>query len=186
MRSALCCLLLVVLARSAAADPDYARAAELYKLANQEMTDANFSDGSKVGATISPADAGTLQTFELDGLLPETDYWVGVRAFDDCRNPSTLAVVQLRTADRVSGEVDACFVATAAYGSMMANDVETLRAFRDTVLHTTVLGELAIETYYTFGPAAANVIGTSELLRTTARDVLQPIVAALRASRGTR
>jgi hypothetical protein len=43
-----------------------------------------------------------------------------------------------------------------------------------------VLGELAIETYYTFGPAVAGVVGESELLRATARDVLSPIVTWVR------
>jgi len=74
------------------------------------------------------------------------------------------------------GEVDWCFVATAAYGSVMANDVEVLRRFRDMALATNALGELGVETYYTFGPALAGVIGESDLLRTTARDVLAPIV----------
>ena len=58
----------------------------------------------------------------------------------------------------------------------MANDVEMLRHFRDCVLQRTVLGELAVETYYTFGPAVAGVVGESELLRATARDALRPIV----------
>ena len=85
-----------------------------------------------------------------------------------CRRPTTgsasarsttatttadVAIVQVTTADAQSGEVDACFVATAAYGSLMANDVEMLRHFRDALLRTTVLGELAVEAYYTFGPA---------------------------------
>jgi len=55
-------------------------------------------------------------------------------------------------------------VATAAYGSVMANDVAMLRRFRDGVLERTVLGELAVETYYTFGPAVAGMIGESELV----------------------
>jgi hypothetical protein len=40
-----------------------------------------------------------------------------------------------------------------------------------------VLGELGIEAYYTFGPAAAGVIGESDLLRTSARDGLAPLIA---------
>ena len=81
---------------------------------------------------------------------------------------------------REVAEVDWCFVATAAYGSVMANDVEMLRRFRDSILERTVFGELAVETYYTFGPAVAGVIGESDLLRATARTVLAPIVQAVR------
>ena len=112
--------------------------------------------------------------------MPETDYWIGVRAFDGCHNAGDLAITKVTTAARVSGSVDACFVATAAYGSLMANDVEMLRHFRDSMLRTNALGELGVETYYTFGPAVAGVVGESDLLRATARDVLAPIVARVR------
>jgi hypothetical protein len=149
---------------------------EIRLRAGSELTADNFADAMPVTASVPPAVGGTLQTVELDGLLPETDYWVGVRAFDDCRNTGELAIARFTTADRVAGEVSACFVATAAYGSAMANDVEMLRRFRDMALRSTVLGELAVETYYTFGPAVAGVVGSSDLLRATARDVLAPIV----------
>jgi hypothetical protein len=119
-------------------------------------------------------------TFE--GLLPETTYVVGIRAFDNCRNSSALAVVEVTTPARAAGEVDACFIATAAYGSVMAGDVQLLRSFRDTVLRTTILGELAVEAYYTFGPAVAGVVGESDLLRATARRLLAPLISAVRAS----
>jgi hypothetical protein len=76
--------------------------------------------------------------------------------------------------------VDACFVATAAYGSTLANDVEMLRRFRDSFLQRTVLGELAVETYYTFGPAMAGLIGESDLLRVTARTLLAPLVSRVK------
>ena len=145
--------------------------------ANDALTDANFDASMPTGVTVIPKPGGSIQSFDLAGLLPETDYWVGVRAFDDCHNPSTLAITQFRTADRVNGAVDACFVATAAFGSLMANDVEQLRHFRDSFLETSVLGELAVEAYYTFGPPVAGVIGTSELLRATARDGLAPLIA---------
>jgi hypothetical protein len=129
---------------------------------------------------VAPVEPGRMQTLDLVGLFPETDYWVGIRAFDDCRNTSALTIVKVTTADRPVGEVGWCFVATAAYGSVMANDVEMLRRFRDSLLARTIVGELAIETYYTFGPAFAAAIGESDLLRTVARELLAPVVAWVR------
>ena len=113
-------------------------------------------------------------------LLPQTHYWIGIRAFDDCRNVGPLTVIDVTTSQRETGEVDACFVATAAYGSLLANDVEMLRHFRDSYLRNNVLGELLVEAYYTFGPALAGVIGESDDLRGIARDALDPLVDAVR------
>jgi hypothetical protein len=144
------------------------------------MTEDNFSSSMPVAARVVPRATGATQTFDVTGLLPETDYWVGVRAFDVCHNPSALVVAQVRTADRQVGQVDACFVATAAYGTAMANDVELLRRVRDALLESSVLGELAVETYYTFGPAVAGVVGESDVLRATARSALAPIVHYVR------
>jgi hypothetical protein len=156
---------------------------EIRYRANNEMTSDNFADSSLASVSIVPAPAGAMQTFEVDGLLPQTSYWIGVRAYDGCRNYSDLAILPITTLDMEPGEVDACFVATAAYGSLLANDVEMLRSFRDGVLRSTAFGELAIETYYTFGPPVAGVVGESELLRATARAALAPIVATIRSVR---
>jgi hypothetical protein len=153
---------------------------ELRYLANREMTEDTFSEGMLFAANLAPVAPGRMQVVELTGLLPETDYYVGVRAFDDCRNTSVLTIVKLTTAARAVGEVDWCFVATAAYGSRMANDVELLRHARDSLLTKTIAGELAVETYYTFGPALAGLVGESDLLRVTARSVLAPIIAWVR------
>jgi hypothetical protein len=144
------------------------------------MNATNFADSPPVVADLTPAGAGTLATVRLTGLLPETDYWVGIRAHDDCYNESPITIAKITTTERQVGEVGWCFVATAAYGSVMANDVEMLRRTRDTLLRTTVIGELAVETYYTFGPAVANVVAESELLRASARDVLRPLIAWVR------
>jgi hypothetical protein len=146
----------------------------------QPIDESNFADSFPVTKTLTPGVAGTLQTLEIDGLLFETEYYVAVRAYDDCRNYSPITVLKFQTPERAVGEVDACFVATAAYGSVMANDVEMLRRFRDGVLQKTVLGELAVEAYYTFGPAVSGVVGESDLLRATARSILDPIVDRVR------
>jgi len=147
------------------------------------VTAENFDDPQSIDPkiTMEVAEPGSTQAFTIDRLLPETEYSVGIRAYDDCHNTGTLEVRNFKTSERAMGEVDACFVATAAYGSVMAADVQMLRHLRDSVLRKTVLGELAVEAYYTFGPAVAGVVGESELLRATAREALGPIVRYARA-----
>jgi hypothetical protein len=148
--------------------------------AGTPITADNFDDANPIATAVTPGPPGSEQDIELTGLLPETDYWLAIRPYDNCFNKGEVTVVQFTTLDRPSAAVDWCFVATAAYGSVMADDVTLLRHFRDSLLARTVLGELAIETYYTFGPAAAGVIGESELLRASARGVLTPIIAWVR------
>ncbi len=145
--------------------------------AGEKITEANFDSSTPISTVIEPDEAGQLQVVTIDGLMPDTQYYVGVRAVDDCANRGALMVVPVLTDSRQAGEVDACFVATAAYGSLMANQVEMLRHFRDSMMSRTVLGQLAVSAYYTFGPTLAGVVGESELLRSTARTALEPVVS---------
>jgi hypothetical protein len=147
-----------------------------FRAGDEPFTVDNFDDATTVPPSVVPVAAGELQEIEVPGLLPETNYTVGIRAIDDCKNASEIASLAFTTPPRFVGEVDACFVATAAYGSALANDVAALREVRDSVLRKTVLGELFVESYYTFGPPIAGIVGESELLRATARSALQPIV----------
>ena len=62
----------------------------------------------------------------------------------------------------------------------MASDVDMLRRMRDQVMRHSIFGELAIEAYYTFGPALAGSVAESDVLRATAREALDPIVAWVR------
>ena len=149
----------------------------------EPITEDTFETAIDPNVEVVIGDPGELQTFTLPGLLPATQYSVGIRAFDDCRNTSALTVLTFTTPERTVGEVDACFIATAAYGSPLAADVQLLRGVRDSILRKTVLGELAVEAYYTFGPAPAGIIGESELLRATAREMIAPIVRYARSLR---
>jgi hypothetical protein len=153
---------------------------EVRMLVGDTITEANFDSAIPLAVNVPVTAPGVLQTIDLNALLPDTTYSIGVRALDNCRNKSPLGIATVTTPERKVGEVDACFIATAAYGSLMANDVEQLRGFRDSVLRQTVLGELAVEAYYTFGPVLAGVIGESEVLRTTAREALEPVVRTVR------
>ena len=145
------------------------------------LTAENFDSATAISPP-APDDPGQVQTVALSGLLPETDYYVGIRSFDECHNNSALAIVAFTTPVPQSGQVDACFIATAAYGSIMANDVGLLRQFRDRLLRDNVFGEMFVETYYTFGPAVAGIVDRSELLRESARVALGPLVALARTS----
>ncbi len=141
------------------------------------ITEADFLSATAVAAAIVPDEAGVTRLLELTGLTAETDYYVAIRAFDDCSNHGPITVMAFTTPDPpIPPAVDACFVATAAYGSIMAADVQMLRHARDGLLRSNVLGELAVEAYYTFGPALAGLIGPSEDLRGVARAVLGPVV----------
>nr|HEX4315928.1 fibronectin type III domain-containing protein [Kofleriaceae bacterium] len=144
------------------------------------ITAANFDTLTRVPTPSNLVAAGQEQTVQLANLLPDTDYFIGVEALDDCHNTGSLQVLEFHTV-AASGQVDACFVATAAYGSLMANDVTMLRRFRDLVLRRSVLGELFVESYYTFGPPVAGVVGESELLRASARDALAPLIEQAKA-----
>jgi hypothetical protein len=146
------------------------------------MTAADFEGLPNLPGIPSPEVAGTQQSIPLPNLLFDTEYSVGIRAYDACRKPGELAIVTFRTAARAQGEVDACFIATAAYGSVLATDVAVLRRFRDYALRRTVLGQIVMQSYYTFGPTLSGVIAESDPLREAARELLGPIVERVRAA----
>jgi hypothetical protein len=153
---------------------------EIRYRAGDPITEANFDSSSPIAAAVVPEAPGSQQDVELTGLLPETLYYVGIRAYDDCRNEGPLATFSFVTEARTGGEVDACFVATAAYGSFLANDVSHLRSFRDGYLRQSVLGELFVESYYSIGPAFSAAIDPSDTLRHAARSGLAPLVDLVR------
>lgn len=65
-----------------------------------------------------------------------------------------------------------CFVATATYGSPMAKEVSTFRAFRDRFIVPTSWGKAFVRFYYKEGPKAASFIAENETLRTASRVAL--------------
>lgn len=145
--------------------------------AGMALSAANFvSEGARLTTAPTPEAPGVTQVIDLPALTPNTHYWVAIRALDGCLNQSPLAVVDFVTPRAAAGQVDACFVATAAYGSPLAADVSFLRRFRDQALRSQAAGELFVEAYYTFGPAFADAIAPSDTLRALTRSALAPAV----------
>ena len=70
-----------------------------------------------------------------------------------------------------------CFIATAAYGSNTAQEIDILREFRDSVMLSSSLGAGFVAIYYRASPTAAELISRHEGLRTLVRvGLIDPIV----------
>lgn len=72
-----------------------------------------------------------------------------------------------------------CFIATAAYGSVLDPHVVELRWFRDRYLLTNAPGSALVKFYYRHSPQVARVIARDESLRTLVRGLLTPVVLAV-------
>jgi len=70
-----------------------------------------------------------------------------------------------------------CFIATAAYGTPMAEEIEILRGFRDEYLLTSALGQALVDLYYTVSPPMAEFIAEHPNLKPIVRAGLLPAVA---------
>jgi len=74
-----------------------------------------------------------------------------------------------------------CFIATAAYGTDTAKELDILREFRDTVLLPNSLGAKLVSFYYRASPPVANFISQHESLRAAVRVAfVEPIVRILK------
>jgi hypothetical protein len=73
-----------------------------------------------------------------------------------------------------------CFIATAAYGTPMAVDIDTLRAFRDTYLLSSSAGTAFVDAYYHVSPFIANVVAQSPFLAAVVRLLLVPVIFVLK------
>ena len=73
--------------------------------------------------------------------------------------------------------VTSCFIATAAYGTPMAKEIEILREFRDKYLMTNPVGKGLVEFYYRVSPPIGEFITKHPSLKPIVRVGLLPVVA---------
>ncbi len=79
-----------------------------------------------------------------------------------------------------------CFIATAAYGTPTAEEINVLREFRDSVLLESTAGSQFVSLYYRLSPPIADFIARHELLRIMVRELLvDPIVWVVEATGDT-
>ena len=84
-----------------------------------------------------------------------------------------------------SEEGAGCFIATAAYGTSSAEEIDVLRAFRDQVLLESALGSQFVAWYYQASPPLAEFISGNSLLRAFVRElVIDPMVSLAEITQG--
>jgi uncharacterized delta-60 repeat protein len=105
----------------------------------------------------------------LQGLKPGTIYHVRAYAVADDGEVYYGNQVRFRTAD-------ACFVATASFGTLLHPAVRLLRDFRDTFMVHSVIGHRFVDLYYAVSPPVADCIAQSGVLRFIVRLLLLPFI----------
>jgi YVTN family beta-propeller protein len=130
---------------------------------NNATVATGFTKIAEVGANVTSYSDG--------GLEPYTTYRYRVQAFD------AASAVSGWSNEAETRTDDDCFIATAAYGSLMEPHVVTLRHFRDTCLVPHTLGRVFVRTYYQYSPPIADFISKHETLRAAVRLGLLPLVA---------
>jgi len=76
-----------------------------------------------------------------------------------------------------------CFIATAAYGTVTARQLDVLREFRDAVLLKSTAGSRLVHLYYQVSPPIADFISEDTFVRTVVRELLvDPIVWVVEAT----
>ena len=125
------------------------------------------SDFVEEGQTENGAGYGNFSA-KLKKLKPGTTYYV--RAYAVTAEGTYYGKQETFTT------ADACFVATASFGTLMHPGVQVLRAFRDTVLTATPVGKQLVGLYYTLSPPVADVISRNGALRFVVRLLLLPFI----------
>ena len=147
-------------------------------------TDSTSSTGSIFGATAT-SDAEDESDFVEEGQTDSGSGYGNFSAKVKKLKPGTTYYVRAYavTAEGVYygkqetfTTADACFVATASFGTLMHPGVQVLRSFRDTILNSTPLGKHLVATYYTLSPPVADIISQNAALRLLVRVLLLPFV----------
>jgi hypothetical protein len=108
-------------------------------------------------------------------------YWSGdVSTFADIDDSTTTMIMNgdyFITANFGKPGFFQCFIATAAYGTPMAEEIGILREFRDEYLLTNPVGKALVNFYYRLSPPVAEFITEHPSLKPIVRAGLLPVVA---------
>lgn len=141
--------------------------------------------GKASGFYTNVLDVGNRTDCVIPGLDAGTTYFLACTAYSATGDESNFSgeivyATEGASSSSGSGGSSRCFIATAAYGSGLAPEVSTLRAFRDRYLLTNGPGQAFVDWYYRVSPPVAAFIAEHESLKTAVRLALTPIVGAVK------
>jgi hypothetical protein len=158
----------------------------IYTVGNYTSVDVCFAYKKSAGSTwsytvwVSKSGNGT-HAAPLTGLASGTKYDFKAQL----RYDSTVIEGTTRqfTTSTPPPSIGGCFIATAAYGTPTAKQIDVLRAFRDVVLLKSTVGSKFVSLYYQLSPPIADFIAGHELVRTLVRELLvDPIVRVVEST----
>jgi poly(3-hydroxybutyrate) depolymerase len=161
-------------------------------IAQHDLTISSNSGGevNTPGQGTFTYDAGTVVTIVA---TPDSGYhfvsWLG-NGPANSHSPSTTitmnsdySITAIFAQTTPSGATAGCFIATAAYGTPTAKQLDVLRAFRDDVLLKSTVGSRLVDFYYRTSPPIADFISQHSVVRTLVRELLiDPIVWVVQAT----
>ncbi|MGB5925284.1 MAG: CFI-box-CTERM domain-containing protein [Dehalococcoidia bacterium] len=149
----------------------------------------NLTVSSTEGGKVASPGEGTFSCYGRRGVIliaaPSTGYhfvnWTGnVSTIADVNSAATTITmcgdcsIMANFEKSVGG---GCFIATAAYGTPMAEEIQILREFRDEYLLTNSMGQGLVGVYYTISPPIADFISEHPSLKLIVRAGLMPVVS---------
>lgn len=128
------------------------------------------------------------------GLTPVSCYEYIIRSVTTAEKSGDAAVAVQFALPGAGGSGGGCFIATAAYGSYLSDEVVALRGFRDKYLISNfelqiakfkiiipnVVGKAFVTFYYKYSPPIADYIKKHEAARITTKYILMPIVYSIK------
>ena len=143
-----------------------------------EVTNTGDTDGTQTVDLTEPIG----QRSDSVALDPgETESINFVIPSEDLSSETAITVESDETTDSITVSIDDCFIATASYGTPMADEIDVLRAFRDEILDQTWVGKQCIAAYYRISPPIAAWIRRTDRRRYVVREsVVEPLVTAVK------
>ena len=145
-----------------------------------------FAESQDGGATWSEprlvaSNSGTEDGYDFPRALavdPDGSWVVIWAASDEFVFKSTVPVIVAvgRESGGGGGDSSTCFIATAAFGTPMAAELDPLRSFRDKVLLAHAAGGVFADAYYRLSPPIAQRVARNSAYASAIRMLLVPII----------
>ncbi len=138
----------------------------------------------KSGLPTSPeprGQPGGNRSVALKPLQNLTTYTMGIRPTGACGD-GVIKYFTFTTPVKTFVQLSGCFIATAAYGTSMAVEVEALRRARNLSRDASSFITTIVDLYERSSPPIASLVRDNDSLRALARVALAPIVRAVQAA----